>query len=153
MSILKGTIRGPSKTQLGKSHEETRGQTTKASAGTERHTGRERKYKAILSNVLTKDMDGETILYPYATVKLLVKRGKRNSIVEWPYWLRIVNPPDEIDSLYGGLQNVSETHPLVTVEFTGKTKKKGAITLGTLSADVDDYSGGEIKEYDGVMIV
>lgn len=151
MTILKGTIRGPSKTQLGQSHEETRSQTNKNS--TDKRTEKGRTHKAILSNILSRDMDGEKVLFPYAQVKLLVRRGKRYSIVEWPYWLRITNPPDEIDAIHGGLQNVSESHPLVTVEFTGKSQKKGTVTLGSLSADVDDYGGGEIKEYDGLMIV
>lgn len=153
MAILKGTIRGPSKTQLRRSNEETRGQSVRVSSKNYSGSGARRKHKAILSNIMSLEMDGETMLYPYATVKLLVRRGRRYTVTEWPHWLRIVNPPDEIDAMYGGLQNVSETHPLVTVEFTNKTHKQGTITLGTLSADVDDYGGGEIKDYDGVMLV
>lgn len=151
MPILKGNITGPSKTRLGEDRKQTRGENIRTSS--ERHTGRNKKYYAILANVLSKNMDGETVLFPFATVKLLVKTGKRTSIIEWPHWLRITNSPDEIDTVYGGLQNISEAHPLVTVEFTGKARRKGTVTLGTVSGEADDYSGGEIKECDGVMIV
>ena len=150
MTFLKGRIRGASKTQLGTNNSTIRGQGVNATD--KRSTiGQPQEFMGVISEVMQKDMDGEKVLFPYVRVKIVMPNG--GAVVEYPYWLKITNSPDEIDTIYGGLQNVSEAKPLLSVKFSSQTRRGGTATLGTHSSDVDDYSGGQIKEYEGVQIV
>lgn len=152
-SFLKGRIRGAKKTQLGTSLGVTQGQTVRALDKSYTVGGPREREECVVREVLKKDMDGETVLIPFVKVDIIRRTRNGVRVLQWNAWLRILNPPDDLEIQFGGLEGVSELKPNGSARFTSQSRKIGYVTLGAYSADIDDYSGGEIKERDGMLIV
>jgi hypothetical protein len=94
-----------------------------------------------VTSVMTVDQEGEMVFLPYVQVVF------QGSTRPWPYMFRIANSPDEIDSIYGGLENINEERPRVKITFTGNTQTRGFVHFGQVSLDHNQYNPSKFKEY------
>jgi hypothetical protein len=148
-SELKGNIRGAHKTHLGTALNTTKGSALKAT-NDQYKAGITHDFDGYIYEVLQRDMGDGKEFFPYVKVELISPTGQ--GTVRWPYWLRLVDPPKDMGE-EGGLKGISLSKPRVKIKFLSNTRKRGVVTLNAPGSEIDDYSDGEIAEYEGFDMV